>query len=155
MVEDLPALSYTRRVLEEVLRLYPPVWLIPRRALDDDVIGGYTVPAGADVLLCVYALHRHAAFWDQPERFEPERFSTGPLRQRHPQCYLPFGSGPRTCLGSRFGLMEATLVLASLSRWYRLEPVPGMEPVPEASLVLKPRNGLWMRPVLRGTLPAN
>lgn len=152
-LEDLPALVYTRRVLEEAVRLYPPVWLIPRKALSDDVIGGYGIPSGADVLLCVYTLHRHRAFWEEPERFEPERFSTDGDRQRHPHCYLPFGSGARACLGSRFGLLEATLVLATLARRYRLEAVAGREPVPEASLVLKPRDGLWMRPVLRGTGP--
>jgi cytochrome P450 len=149
-LEELPALTYTRAVLEEVLRLYPPVWLIPRKAVADDVVGGYAIPAGAEVLLSVYTLHRHSQYWPEPDRFAPERFLGVAPGSRHPFAYLPFGAGARSCLGSHFGLMEATLVVAVLARRYRLRLPAGSEATPEASLTLKPAGGLAMRPVARG-----
>ncbi len=136
----LARLPYTGAVLKEALRLYPPVWLLPRRALADDVIDGHFVPAGSDVLLCPYTLHRHPAFWSDPEAFRPERF----LGQAEPgdrYAYLPFGAGPRVCIGSALGTLEATLAVAMISARYRLRvrtPSIGNQ----AMMTLRVRHGL-------------
>jgi cytochrome P450 len=143
--EDLPRLSWTKAVIEEAIRLYPPVWMIPRRALVDDCIAGHNIPAGSDVLLSVYTLHRHPSFWEAADRFIPERFLREAASQPAAGAYLPFGTGPRACLGSRFGMMEATLALAAVGQRYHLEPDPGHRPEPEGSLTLRPRRGLLLR----------
>ncbi len=142
---DLPRLVYTRRVVEEVLRLYPPVWMLPRKALADDCVEGYRIARHADVLLSVYSLHRHPAIWEQPERFDPERFQPERSARRGPYSYLPFGAGPRTCLGTRFGLMEALLVIAVLAQEYRLERAQDGPVEPDPALTLRPRHALPMR----------
>lgn len=148
--EDLHRLRYTSRVVEEVMRLYPPVWILPRQAQADDEIGGYHVPAGSDVLICPYTLHRHPAFWDAPEQFDPDRFDpdrvrpegAGPERPRY--AYLPFGAGPRFCVGSHLGLLEATFTIAVIARELRLAKLPGHRVVPEPMLSLRVRGGLPM-----------
>jgi enediyne biosynthesis protein E7 len=139
---DLTRLRYTATVVDEVVRLFPPVWILPRKALADDEIGGYHVPAGADVLICPFTLHRHPDFWDDPERFDPDRFETAGTRPRY--AYIPFGAGPRFCVGNHLGLMEAVFVLATLARDLRLTGVPAHRVVPEPMLSLRIRGGLPM-----------
>lgn len=143
--EDLPRLAYTRAVVDEVLRLYPPVWLLPRRAREDDVIDGYAIPARSDVLVCLYTLQRHPAFWDDPDAFDPSRFEPGRSAARRNGSYIPFGAGPRTCLGARFGMAEVLLVVATVAQRYGLELAPGASVEAQASLTLHP-SGLRMRP---------
>ena len=142
---DLPRLIYTRMVVQESLRLFPPVWMLPRRALRDLEIAGYWVAAGSEVLISPYALHRHPLFWESPESFRPERFEPGG-RGHSEMAYLPFGHGPRTCLGSGFAMLEMILVLAATAQRFRLEPAPGFRAEPEPLLSLRPRPGLWMYP---------
>ncbi|HEV2639940.1 MAG TPA: cytochrome P450 [Actinocrinis sp.] len=142
--EDLHRLTYTTMVVEEVMRLYPPVWILPRSALAPDQIGGYRVPAGADVLVCPYTLHRHPEFWPDPERFDPERFDPGRSANRPRYAYIPFGAGPRFCVGNNLGMMEATVVLAALARDLRLSLTPGYQVVAEPMLTLRARGGLPM-----------
>lgn len=142
--EDLHRLRYTTMVVEEAIRLYPPVWILTRKARADDVIGGYRVPAGADILICPYTLHRHPQFWADPERFDPERFDPDRTTDRPRYAYIPFGAGPRFCVGSNLGMMEAVMVLAVLLRDLRLEGVPGRPVVPEPMLSLRVRGGLPM-----------
>ena len=115
---DLPKLVYTRQVLDESLRLYPPGWLMPRVAAEADVIDGYPIPAGAFVAINLYALHRDPATWDRPASFEPERFASGASRPRGQ--YIPFGAGPRLCIGDQFGLMKAQLALAMTVQRFRM-----------------------------------
>lgn len=141
---DLTRLRYHTMVLNESMRLFPPVWILTRRALGDDVVGGYGVPAGADVMVCPYTLHRHPSFWDAPEKFDPDRFDPQRPTDRPRYAYLPFGAGPRFCVGSHLGLMEATFVLALLSRELRLTTVPGYEVVAEPMLSLRVRGQLPM-----------
>lgn len=141
---DLHRLKYTSMVLEEVMRLYPPVWILPRLAQAEDEIGGYHVPAGADVLICPYLLHRHPDFWQDPDVFDPERFNPDNTAGRNRYAYIPFGAGPRFCVGNNLGMMEATLVLATVARDLRLEKVPGYEVVGEPMLTLRVRGGLPM-----------
>jgi cytochrome P450 len=142
--EALHQLRYTNLVLQETLRLYPPVWLLPRIAKDDDQIGGYRVRAGADVLICPYLLHRHPGLWPDPGRFEPERFESARNAGRDRYAYIPFGAGPRFCVGNNLGLMEATVVLATVARDLRLRKLPGHEVVAEPMLTLRARGGLPM-----------
>ncbi|MBB5920877.1 cytochrome P450 [Actinoalloteichus hoggarensis] len=142
--EDLRLLPYTTMVVEEAMRLYPPVWILPREAQRDDEVGGYHVPAGADVLICPYTLHRHPEFWDEPELFRPERFAPEQKAKRSRYSYLPFGAGPRFCVGSSLGMMEAVLVIAMITRELRLTAVPGRPVVPEPMLSLRVRGGLEM-----------
>ncbi|MGH3880144.1 MAG: cytochrome P450 [Actinophytocola sp.] len=142
--EDMVKLPYTAMVLHEAMRLFPPVWILTRRALDEDVVGGYRVPAGADVMVCPYTLHRHPSFWDRPDAFDPDRFDPAKPADRPRYAYLPFGAGPRFCVGSHLGLMEATFVLAMISRELRLTKVPGYEVVAEPMLSLRVRGSLPM-----------
>jgi cytochrome P450 len=141
---DLPALDLTRRVLDEAIRLYPPVWLISRRAARDTELGGYVVPAGTLICISPWLLHRNAADWPRPERFDPGRFLPGPAAGRHSHAYLPFGGGPRVCIGQTFALTEAALVLATIAPRLSFAHVPGVAVEPEALVTLRPRNGLMM-----------
>jgi len=143
-VEHLARLTYTRMVTEEVLRLYPPAWIFGRKAIADDEIGGYFVPANSMIVLSPYMTHRHPAFWDNPEVFEPERFAPEREASRPHYAYFPFGGGPRMCIGSNFALMEMQLILATVAQRYKLRLVPGHPVEPEALLSLRPRHGLPM-----------
>ena len=142
--DDLNRLRYTGMVVEEVIRLYPPVWMLSRLAQSPDIVGGYDIPAGSDVLICPYTLHRHPAFWEEPERFDPERFDHARAVDRPRYAYIPFGAGPRFCVGNNLGLLEATFVVAMVARELRLSKVPGYAVVPEPMLSLRVRGGLPM-----------
>lgn len=142
--EDLHRLRYTAMVVEEVMRLYPPVWILPRQAQGDDEVGGYDVPPGADVLICPYTLHRHPDFWDAPAQFLPERFDPDQAADRPRYAYIPFGAGPRFCVGNSLGLMEATFTIAMVARDLRLAKLPGYRVVAEPMLSLRIRGGLPM-----------
>jgi enediyne biosynthesis protein E7 len=142
--DDLHRLTYTSMVIQEVMRLYPPVWMLSRLAQAEDEVGGYHVPTGADVLICPYTLHRHPDFWDDPEHFDPERFDPGRTANRPRYAYIPFGAGPRFCVGNNLGMLEATFVTAMVARDLQLTKVPGYEVVPEPMLSLRVRGGLPM-----------
>jgi cytochrome P450 len=143
-VEDLPRLNYTRMVVEESLRLYPPAWVIGRTAIHDDEIGGYRIKANSEIVMCLYVTHRHPEFWDEPDKFDPERFTPERVAARPRYAYFPFGGGPRQCIGNNFALMEAQLVLATVAARYRLRLTPGQHVEPEASITLHPRHGIRM-----------
>lgn len=138
---DLPRLPYARAVLDEALRLYPPAWVLTRRARRADVLAGYDVPAGALVILSPYLVHRDPQVWPQPLRFDPERFAHGAPREG----YLPFGAGPRLCIGRGMALTEGTLLLAGLAR--EVELLPSGEPPPRVDplVTLRPHDGLRLR----------
>lgn len=143
-LDDLPQLKYTRMVVNEGLRLYPPAWVISRRAEQDDEIGGYPIPKGTVVSLSPYTMHRHPGFWDAPETFEPERFSPECSEGRPQYAYFPFGGGPRLCIGRDFALQEAVLILATVAQRYRLELAPGHPVEPEPLITLRPKHGMRM-----------
>jgi cytochrome P450 len=147
-LDDVPRLAFTRAILDEAMRLYPPVWVFPRSAVDDDEIGGYRIPRGSMLLLSPYITHRLPDLWDNPERFDPERFLPG----RPPQpgfTFVPFGDGPRTCIGSHFAVLEMQLVLATLAQRYRMELTPGQLVEPLAVGVLRQRDPMLMIPLER------
>ncbi|MDP3767798.1 MAG: cytochrome P450, partial [Dehalococcoidia bacterium] len=143
-LDDLQRLPYTRMVIEETLRLYPPVWSIGRMALREDTVLGYRIPAKGQVLLSSYVTHRHPEFWDEPERFDPERFAPERAASRPRYAYFPFGGGPRQCIGNEFAMMEAQLALATLAQRYRLRLVPGQVVEPEPAVTLRPRHGVMV-----------
>ncbi len=143
-LEHLPLLPYTAMVLQESLRLYPPIWILSRKAIADDERGGLLIPQGSMVILSPYATHRHPEFWEQPEVFNPEHFTPERVAARPHFAHFPFGGGPRLCIGNNFALMEAQLVLATVAQRYRLRLVPGHPVVPEAKITLRPRYGMPM-----------
>jgi cytochrome P450 len=126
------------------LRLYPPAWVFGRKAVADDEIGGYFIPANSMIVLSPYITHRHPAFWDNPELFDPERFTQERSASRPHYAYFPFGGGPRVCIGNHFALIEMQLILATVAQRYHLHLVPGHPVEPEALLSLRPRYGLPM-----------
>lgn len=140
---DLSGLGYLRGVFAESLRLYPPAWVISRRTIAADAIEGHAVPAGALVVISPYVIHRHPALWSDPERFDPERFVGE--RTRHRFSYIPFGGGPRICIGNEFALTEAALILARVTQRVRLSLASPEPPAVEALVTLRPRGGLPMQ----------
>jgi cytochrome P450 len=146
---DLAALTYTRMVLAETLRLYPPAWAIARRALVDHELGGYRIPAGSIVFVSQAVLHRDARSFPEPERFDPERWHGDGAETRRPG-YLPFGAGPRLCIGERFAWMEGVLVLATLAGGWRLRLVRGQRVAVRPIVTLRPKRGIRMRLEARG-----
>ena len=141
---DLPNLPYTRMVLDESLRLYPPAWAISRKAVDEDVLAGYRIPAGSIITVSPYAMHHNPRFWPNPEGFDPERFSPERSEGRPPFAYFPFGGGPRLCIGNNFALMEGQLILATIAQRYRLDLVPGHPVMVEPLITLRARYGMRM-----------
>ena len=139
---DVEALPFVRAVIDEALRLYPPAGLVSRTAQADDALCGVPVAAGETVMIPIYALHRHRALWDDPDAFRPDRWLTGAKPDRY--SYLPFGDGPRICIGARFALQEAVIILATLLARFRFVPVRGRVPKPVMILTLRPEGGVWM-----------
>jgi len=150
--EDLERLPYARMIADEALRLYPPAYVFSRRAAGDDRLGPFHMPAGAHIVISPYALHRRPDYWPEPNAFRPERFAPGAsgkdAADRPKHAYLPFGGGPRICIGNSFAMMEHAIVLAAAVCRWRLESIPGHEVRTEPRITLRPRGGLPMR-VLR------
>jgi len=143
--EDLPSLTYTRMVIQESMRLYPPGWMTSRTAVVDDEIQGYHIPAGAKIVLSPYVTHRLPAFWEHPDIFDPERFTPERSAGRHRCAYIPFGVGPRLCIGSNLAMLEAPLIVAMVAQSFRLRMVSGHSVDLHPLITLQPRNGLPMR----------
>jgi cytochrome P450 len=141
---DLAHLPYTRMVVDEAMRLYPPAWSFARQALTEDTIGRFRLPQGWLAFIVPYVLHRLPAYWKDPETFEPERFSPEHSAERPKFVYLPFGAGPRQCIGNQFALIEAHLSVATLAQRYRLELVRGHRVEPWPLITLRPRYGMPM-----------
>jgi cytochrome P450 len=139
-LEDLARLPFNRMVVQEAMRLYPPIWIIERRVIAGDSAAGFDLPAGSAVVVAPYALHRHPGFWEAPEVFHPERFASLPPTA----AYIPFGSGPRSCIGSEFAMLEAQLICAMVSQFFRMRPVPGPPAVPDPGITLRVKDGLPM-----------
>lgn len=142
--EDLRRLGYARWVMQEALRLYPPIWWLPRMAAEDDEIAGHRIAKGSIVAPVMYSVHRHPAFWPEPERFDPERFTPERSAGRHPLAWVPFGAGPRKCIGQELSLMESTLTLAMLTQRYELA-ASGHRVRPKVETVLRPADGVRLR----------
>ena len=142
--DDIERLAYTRMIMDETLRLYSPVALMARDALEDGEVGGYQVPAGAIVTLTPYATHRHPEFWARPLAFYPDHFVPEKVESRPRYAYYPFGAGSRICLGKHFALLEGALVLAEVGQRHRPRLVPGQEIKSHWSATLRPDSDVMM-----------
>ncbi|MGV8989586.1 MAG: cytochrome P450 [Cypionkella sp.] len=141
-VADLPALPLIRRIVDEALRMYPPAAFLSRTAQKPDRLCGREVRSGDTIILPIYALHRHHAHWQNPDAFDPDRFLDPKAIPRF--AYLPFGDGPRVCIGASFALQEAVIILATLLARFRFSQVPGKAPKPVMILTLRPEGGVWL-----------
>ncbi len=140
--EDVAALPYVRQIIDEALRLYPPAGIISRTAQAADTLCGREVRRGDTVIIPIYALHRNHLLWDDPDSFRPDRFADRKAVPRY--AYLPFGDGPRICIGASFALQEAVIILATLLSRFRFTPVAGRDPKPVMILTLRPEGGVWL-----------
>lgn len=140
--DDLPTLPYIRQIVDETLRLYPAGGLLSRTANADDVLCGTEIKKGDTVMIPVYSLGRHRALWEEPDAFRPERFKDRKAIDRY--AYLPFGDGPRVCIGASFALQEAVIILATLVSRFRFTAVKGRTPEPKMLITLRPDGGVWM-----------
>jgi enediyne biosynthesis protein E7 len=139
---DLPRLVYTQQIIQEAMRLYPPVYSIGRESIGPDEIGAYSIPARQTVLISIYGLHRDPAWWTEPDVFRPERFAPGADFPR--LAYMPFGAGRRTCIGNHFAMTEMLVALAIIGHRYRLTPEPGPAVEASAQVILVPKTPIWL-----------
>ena len=142
--EHIDKLPYTRQVIQEAMRLYPPAPLIVRASTRDVRIGDLPIAKGTPIYIPIYAVHRHRALWSDPDLFDPDRFTPDQLSARDRYTYLPFGAGPRICIGMSFALAEATVILATLLRATRLSVNPRYTPALKMRITLRPDGGMPM-----------
>lgn len=142
---DVAKLVYTRQVFSEAMRLYPPAPIITRTGLKDFQLGEYLIPAGTVLIVPIYAVHHHASLWSDPEVFDPDRFSPEAAKARHRYAYMPFGAGPRVCIGNAFAVMEAVAILAVLLQKVRLAAIEPQAPKPVMKVTLRPNRTLTMK----------
>ena len=141
-VDDLPRLDYTRKVLSESIRLFPPAWMLGRQAMSDLELGGYHVPKGEILLTPPFLVQRDARWWPEPRRFDPERFAEEEEAKRPRYSYFPFGGGPRLCIGESFAWMEGELLLATIAQRWRPRVVPGHPSGLQPQVTLRPKDGV-------------
>lgn len=148
--EEVGQIPFSRQVIEEALRLYPPVWLYSRTAISDDVVCGYDIPAGTNIFFSPYYLHRHPDYWDEPEAFKPDRFAVDKVKKRHKFAFIPFSAGPRRCIGDYFSIVEMQIHLGTMAQKFKLEYVPsdkGVELDPQVNL--RSKNSIMMKLIKR------
>jgi len=134
--DDLDQLTYIKQVVDESLRYYPPVWLFTRKSIEDDMLGDYFIPAGSDIFISPYFLHRNSKFWSDFEKFDPERFTQEAVKEQHKQAYIPFSAGPRRCIGDFFATVEMQMHIGLMARHFSFEYVEDqpLELVPEINM---------------------
>jgi cytochrome P450 len=142
--DDLPKMEVTTQVIDEALRLYPPFWMVDRMALEDDEAGGVAIPKGSTIIVFIHGVHHSPRYWDSPEEFRPERFTREQKKRLTPFTYLPFGGGPKGCIGGNYAMMQMILILTSLVSRYDFEIAPGHAIEPRPMIILRPRWGLPM-----------
>lgn len=151
--EDLAKLEYTHHVFSESIRYYPPFWRYTRQALKPDRLGEYEIPEGTVMIVSPYVTHRNPVYWKEPEKFSPARFMEPGSADRHRFAFIPFGAGPRVCIGANFAVMESMMVLATLARRFRLQTLPNFRFDFEANITLRPSPGLSMKVSERRSAP--
>ena len=144
-IDDLDKVLYLKMVIQEGMRHYPPVPVISRTPIKDDIIDGFTIPAGSVIMCPQYVVHKDERFWHEPEKFDPERFTEDAIKNRHRMAYFPFADGPRRCIGDQFAMIESQLILASLLQSYDFDLVAGFEPRPHSAITLISKNGLQLK----------
>lgn len=140
----LPSLTNTARTIDEALRLYPPIWAIVRRINSEQEMGGYRLAHNSRLIISPYIVHRHPAFWDRPDVFDPQR-----VVPDHHYAYIPYGGGPRLCIGHNFARMELKIIASKLLQRFHFEPVPNQKMTAHAGIVLRPRNGFRVKVIAR------
>jgi len=142
---DLPKLEYTSAVLNEAMRLYPPFWMVDRVAVNDDKIGDLEIKAGTQIIVFIYGVHHAAKYWENPEEFNPERFSKENSKKIQPFSHIPFGGGPRGCIGGNYAMMQMQLILTTILRRYNFE-IPGRDDIEmRPMLILRPKDGIKLK----------
>jgi cytochrome P450 len=141
---DLPKFVFTTQVIQEALRLYPPFWMVDREAIADDRVGDVVIPAGSMVIVHVYGAHHAPTHWPDPETFDTDRFLKGSEKLRTPFTYLPFGGGPRVCIGNHYAMLQILMILSDLLRRYDFQIVPGQTIEARPMVILRPKHGIRM-----------
>jgi cytochrome P450 len=141
---DVPKLEFTTQVIQEALRLYPPFWMIDRMAVADDRVGDIAIPAGSTVIVFVYGAHHAPRYWEDPESFDPERFTKANQKLHTPFTHLPFGGGPRGCIGANYAMLQILMILSDLLRKYDFELTPGQTIKARPMVILRPKHGIRM-----------
>jgi cytochrome P450 len=144
-LSTLPRMETVARVVQESMRLYPPAWSFERQAIEDDRVMGFDIPSGSIMGISPYLLHRNPLWWERPEEFDPDRFLPDRIAKRPRYAYLPFGGGPRTCIGSAFAMMESQIAVAMVARRFAPKPCPARRVDFELDITLRPKGGLRMR----------
>jgi cytochrome P450 len=148
-LSDLPKFLYTRQIIDEVMRLYPTGWLLTRRALHDDCLGEYFVPAGTEIYIPLYFIQRHPDLWQEPDRFNPDRFRPDQSKQRHRLATFPFSAGPRNCIGALFARIEMQIHLMTIAKCIRLRYVSSRPVELDADVNLRSKYDFIMYPEMR------
>jgi cytochrome P450 len=143
-LDDLGKLSYTQNVFKEALRLYPPAWAVARQVKEDYEVGGYVIPAGADIFMSQYVVHRDPRFYREPDSFIPERWDNEETKDLPRFAYFPFGGGTRRCIGEPFAWMEGVILIATIASMWKMRLVPHQKIVPQALITIRPKNGMNM-----------
>ena len=141
---DVPKFEFATQVIQEALRLYPPFWMVDRMALADDRVGDLDIPRGSTVVVYVYGAHHAPQYWENPESFDPERFTKANEKLHKPFTYLPFGAGPRGCIGGNYAMLQILMILSVLLRKYDLQLVPGQKIEARPMVILRPKDGIQM-----------
>jgi cytochrome P450 len=141
---DVPKLEFATQVIQEALRLYPPFWMVDRMAVADDRVGDIAIPRGSTVIVFVYGAHHQPRSWQSPESFDPKRFAKANEKQQTPFTYLPFGAGPRGCIGGNYAMLQILMILSAVLRRYDFELSPGQTIEARPMVILRPKNGIRM-----------
>ena len=141
---DVPRLEYTTKVIQEGLRVYPPFWMVDRVAMADDRVGDLFIPRGSTIIVYVYGAHHAERYWPNPEHFDPERFTKANQKQHKPFSHLPFGGGPRGCIGSNYAMLQVLMILSEVLRKYDFNLAPGQQIEAQPRVILRPKNGIFM-----------
>ncbi|MEM1298246.1 MAG: cytochrome P450 [Pseudomonadota bacterium] len=141
---DLANAPFIEQILQETMRLYPPVGFLARNVLEDDVLGGRDIRPNETIFLAIYAMHRHEMWWDRPNKFDPDNFAPAKVAARHKYLHIPFGAGPRICVGANFAMMQAQIILTTLLARFRFETTDRAPPYPVMTMTVRPDGGVWL-----------
>jgi cytochrome P450 len=141
---DVPKFEFATQVIQEALRLYPPFWMIDRMAVADDRVGDVAIPRGSMVIVFVYGAHHAPRYWQSPESFDPERFTKANEKLRTPLTYLPFGGGPRGCIGGNYAMLQILMILSDLLGRYDFQLTQGQTIEARPMVILRPKHGIRM-----------
>jgi cytochrome P450 len=141
---DVPKLEFTTQVIQEALRLYPPFWMVDRMAVADDRAGDLDIPQGSTVIVFIYGAHHAPRYWQNPEGFDPGRFTKANEKLQAPFTYLPFGAGPRGCIGGNYAMLQILMILSAVLRKYDFQLSPGQTIEARPMVILRPKHGIRM-----------